>query len=732
MGTNNQSTTATTSIPLAIGTNLHYIADWSTQYPFVDYWKSSRNWITHGEGVWDTREFDLLDLDRYGWVKSLPTSTDEANYNSVSTFIPNPNDGTRFVVFYEGEGTIEYRLGAQQDVAASQPGKDVFTATPNQLLNLKITATDPQGTGDYLRNIRVIPEEYANSNRPPLFNPDFIDKIEDYQVLRFMEWMDTNNSPEGTWRERPRFQDVNYTDGVPVNLMVELANQTGIDPWFTIPHEANDRYVTKFAQTVKKHLDPELDVYLEFSNEVWNSNFTQASWAIEQGNLAYPDLNASGFTKGRDWYSQRTTEITQIWDQVFGSSKERVIGVMAAQAGNPWVARRALQYNWASEELTHEDYGIDAIAIAPYFGSYLGNPENAAEVESWTKQSDGGLDLLFQELTQGGVLTNGPDGGALQQAYDHIAAHADLAQQHDLDLIAYEGGQHLAGNRGVENNQAIEKLFIAANRDSQMGDIYREYLTTWSELGGGIFANFKDVDTPSKWGSWGILESTNQESSPKYDAIREFLDDGESLGVTEELQSEKGFDLVPHADFQVAEIGNDTVESPPDFTLKLVDLQDMAGEVQVKVTVTSDANLSSTAGFYAVEDEQGTVNGIAPGESGYTQAALSQRIDLDLVATSGQVSNYDVSLTGGQLLAPYLMVNSDQILADVGEQAPESTETVSEDSTTYFAFAAANPDGINHVQSLGSNHFAFEDTFGGGDLDFNDFVIEVGNLLVKS
>ncbi|NJQ97723.1 MAG: hypothetical protein HC784_08940 [Hydrococcus sp. CSU_1_8] len=154
---------------------------------------------------------------------------------------------------------------------------------------------------------------------------------------------------------------------------------------------------------------------------------------------------------------------------------------------------------------------------------YLGSPDHQAQIAIWTTQVDGGLDLLFKEISQGGVLDNSPKNGALQEAYEQIKAHASLAQKENLQLLAYEGGQHLAGVGSVENNDRITQLFIQANRDSRMGEIYRDYLQTWFELGGSLFLYYNDISQPSRWGSWGLLESVSQKSSPKYDAALEAL-----------------------------------------------------------------------------------------------------------------------------------------------------------------------------------------------------------------
>jgi hypothetical protein len=348
------------------------------------------------------------------------------------------------------------------------------------------------------------------------FNPEFIEKTDRFDTLRYLDWMKTNDSKDKSWSDRPTVGPSYDKDGVPVEVMVDLANQTDTNPWFTIPHQATDDYVTKFAQYVKNNLEPGLKVYVEYSNEVWNGRFAQSQWVQQQGQKEWGG-KASPADLRNDWYSKRTTEITQIWDRVFGADKERVIGVMAAHAANVGVAQRELSYEWADKPLSNEEYGIDAIAISPYFGYYLGLPENASQVQNWTE------DQLFDELTQGGVLQGGPEGGALQQTYGWISDHVRLANQEGLPLISYEGGQHLVGVGPQENNKALTDLFIEANRDPRIGQIYQQFIQKWSDLGGGLFVHLNDIGEPSKYGSWGALENTEQDNSPKYDALTSFI-----------------------------------------------------------------------------------------------------------------------------------------------------------------------------------------------------------------
>ena len=510
-----------------LGTNVGGLSYWSNLRGLLDVFKSSGSWLTQEGGTWSTGEEHLLDLDENGWVRSLPTPQDGVEYDvaSVLTGQFDPAHGDRYVVLYDGEGTLEYRFAATKDEAASSPGRDVLDVTrTDKSLLVKITSTDPNDTGDYIRNIRIVPEAYETTYETEIFNPTWIEKTDPFESVRFMDLMSTNGSSLSEWSDRPQLDDYTFDHtGAPVELLVDFANRVDADPWFTLPHEATDEFVTNFAQYVKDNLDPDLDIYVEYSNEVWNSQFSQAQWVTQQANLEWPDSTDSNFTQRMDWYSKRTTEVMQIWDDVFDTDKERVIGVMGAQAGNSWTGDRTLDYHWTDNPLSHEEYGIDAITIAPYFGGYIGNRQHEAQIESWLDDADGGLNKLFDELTHGGVLRDAPEGGALQQAFSRMDNYVEIADEHGLDLIAYEGGQHLAGTGGVQNNSGISDLFIAANRDPRMGQLYQEYFEGWYERDGGLFVHFNDVGTPSKWGSWGALEDINQTSSPKYDALMDLL-----------------------------------------------------------------------------------------------------------------------------------------------------------------------------------------------------------------
>jgi hypothetical protein len=308
-----------------VGMNLNGIADWSTELPFLDAFKSSRPWIAqcvktdpNCNEQWDTKEYNLLNLDKDGWIKSLPAPGDAPKYTRISTLlfreIPGYYPSGKYIVLYEGEGTISYGFDAKKDEAASTPGRDVINVDSKKGggILITITSTDPRKTGNYIRNIRVIKAENLGLyTKGETFNPSFLNKIKNFSVLRFMDWMQTNDSKQKEWTSRPVPTTFSYAaKGVPVEVMLTLANKLNANPWFNMPHTATDEYMTKFAQLVKNKLNSKLKVYVEFSNEVWNWQFPQTNYALQQGQARWGRDKKDAYMQ---WYGMRTAQMCDIW-----------------------------------------------------------------------------------------------------------------------------------------------------------------------------------------------------------------------------------------------------------------------------------------------------------------------------------------------------------------------------------------------------------------------------------
>lgn len=508
----------------SLGIGLNKISDWSTQLPFVDAFKSARAWLPQNTSTWDTKE--PLNLDANGWVRSLPiaTATETYRYAGTLLLLTAERRSGRYIVEYDGKGTLDYGLDAKKLKTESQPGRDLIQidGTRSNGTHLIVRSTDPDNTGDYVRNIRVYHEDDLPLRELGLqFNPAFLQKVKAFGTLRFMDWMRTNFSPIRTWAERPQLHDASWAKkGIPVELMVELANETGCSPWFNMPHQATDEYIRNFATYVRDHLDPRLHAYVEFSNEVWNWQFSQAQYALQQAENLWGKSVSGGYMQ---WYGVRTAQMSEIWKSVFGTQRDRVVAVLATQTGWQGLEDYALNTPaWVAAGNQPAWKSVDAYAVTGYFSGRLGHAESADTVRSWLTEPDGGFSKAFQQLRSGGLLP-GKNQDSVADTLRSFQYQAKVAQKYGLQLVAYEGGQHIVGISGIENDTQLTNFFIALNRRPEMQALYQQLLDGWYQAGGTLFNHFVDVSSSDKWGSWGALESLNQTTSPKYAALMDFI-----------------------------------------------------------------------------------------------------------------------------------------------------------------------------------------------------------------
>lgn len=472
-----------------LGMNLAGPSDWNTELPFVDVFRLSRPWVSQREGQpWG--KGPALELDEHGWIKRLQPGCHADTL--MCTIDGGHYPSGRYIVLYDGTGEIGVS-GAGQ-IVSQEPGRilaDVDASKGTLFLQLRKTAPS-----DYVRNIRVIMHGFEESFQKEPFHPVFLQRWQGVACLRFMDWMNTNNSTTRHWSERSTPHLATFSDkGVPLEWMIDLCNRQRADAWFCMPHLADDEFVRNFAQMVKDRLDPKLKVYVEYSNEVWNGMFEQSRWAGREGmRLGFADKPWEATWR---YTAYRSVQIFKIWEEVFGG-RERLVRVLATQGANPYVSERICEFQDAYRH-------ADALAVAPYISFNVpaeGEGINAKTVEGWS------LERLLDHV----------EGQSLPEAISWIRGQKKVAEQFGLRLIAYEGGQHLVGVGGGENYEKMTALFHQANRHPRMGRIYDRYYQAWEESGGDLFCCFSSVANWSKWGSWGILEYFDEDprTSPKF------------------------------------------------------------------------------------------------------------------------------------------------------------------------------------------------------------------------
>jgi hypothetical protein len=545
VGAARAATSANANSPLGI--NLTNVSISDPEIPLINIFHAGGGWMTHSGSSWDTGEEQYLNLDANGYPITLTAvhETGAQKFTSVGTLLarnlPNTANGAypagRYIVLYDGQGTMTYQFDAVKNATLSTPGRDVLDVTPTSGggIHLIITSTDPNHTGNYIRNIRVVQaSNEAAVNAGQVFNPAFLSLLQKFRVLRFMDWLQTNNSTLSSWANRPLLTSAFWgsSSGVPVEAAVQLANALSADAWLNVPHMADDNYITQMANLVHGQLGSTQRVYLEYSNETWNGVFSQASWVQAQGKAEWPTANVLPFQLNRDWYGQRVAQMCDIWKSAWGADAGRVTCVLGAQAASAYTAVESLNCPLWKAGAPCAGHGIGAVAIAPYFG---GNVPS-----SWTSQSDGGLNSLFASLTSQNDPSI-PSGGWLNESSGWEAAYGPALAPFKLPMVAYEGGQAFQSfPNGVNpdgSNTPLTNLYIAANRDARMGPAYTSYLQQWKSNGGQLFMIFADIGQPSQYGEWGLLESLMQVvnpttmqlttaaggTSPKWQAVQNFM-----------------------------------------------------------------------------------------------------------------------------------------------------------------------------------------------------------------
>jgi hypothetical protein len=536
-----------------IGTNLEDVSPFTNNYPFIDAFKTAREWTTYSGSP-------QLNLDANGWIRSFNPD------QGVFTQVFNSTDGRYptgdYILLYDGKGNL-----------SSDPQDDGnFVGTPTVTGNttrqiVRVTRTSDKGIAfgysqtdpnNYIRNVRLIMPggtctknvfRYATSNsdcpaatsgsyisfeqayKTRTFHPIYLSKLRNYSNIRFMTWQKTNGSTQTVWSGRPKVTDATWATqkGVPLEIMIDLANLLNVEPWFNMPHAADNTYVAEFAKLTKARVEAGRNVYLEYSNEVWldrdiapsepNPADAQYIYSVAQGKrlglvsasecqgLAALRCDA---LNGNRFQVRRSLEVFDIWQQNYGTNNlVRVMNSTTLEvpfipgSTSPSPTRELLRYQNAYTK-------IDALAIAPYFGDLIFGPSIADEIRplnvtQYFARLDG---VLFEDKRQD-----------IREQKATIASFSNR-----IPLIAYEGGQILVQEAVFD--PTIERLYDAVNRDPRMKQSYLKYLNMWKAEGGQLYNHFYHSGNWGEDGRWGTLEYLTQPRSqaPKYDALQTFIE----------------------------------------------------------------------------------------------------------------------------------------------------------------------------------------------------------------
>jgi hypothetical protein len=471
-----------------LGVNLSEVTYYTREWVFADAMKQSRNWLptrSGGSNPWDSGE--TLTLTSDGWPI---LNTGQAAHTIMMIDTKGAYPAGRYVCTYDGDGKVE--LGYDAKVVSRNGNRIEADVNPSgRGIYLRIDKSNPSNP---VRNVKVWLPGLENAQSP--FHPLYLNRLKPFSILRFMDWQRTNGSNVVAWSDRAKgnYYTQGTGRGVALKYMIELCNELGADPWFCMPHKASDEYVRNFAQQVKAQLRPDLKVYVEWSNEVWNSQFSQHQWVKDQ-----TDGRSLSSAFRQDWADQADRDF-DIWRDVFGSNSDRVVRLAVGQKDNPWVTRKLV------EALNGQ---FDAISCSTYFAFSRSQRD---QLSSSTTPNDI-LDMAMYEMTRS-VREDYSDHGDLARTWSNNLGRT-------IPLLAYEGGPHYTAAGGDPD---WADALIDVQTHPRMYDVYQANMREWENAGGTHFNAFNFIDKPDKWGAWGLLEFLDQDISkaPKYRAMIEY------------------------------------------------------------------------------------------------------------------------------------------------------------------------------------------------------------------
>ncbi len=525
----------------AIGTNISSVADWSPEILFVDVFKTARPWISFDEGgEWNSGVEVALRPD--GYPLQIP-------YNDGT----NPPQYVRTLLLWSGDGTYpsgDYRLivSGTGTVQLSGSAEGQFSCPTDQTISVdntgggiifEILSSDPD---DPVHDIKLIEPGSHDSYQTEPFFPEMLDFLSDFETIRFMDLMETNFSPVRLWTDRTPISYYSYAvkSGVPYEYLIALANKTQKNPWICIPEQADDDFVRQMAELLKTSLDPDLDIYVEYTNEAWNSIFSANAHVIQMGAM----LGYSGqpWAQGWKYYAKRSADIHHIFEGVFGDD-DRIINVVSAQAANAWLCNYILDSYKDSLYNPHQ-IQADVLAIAPYFGGGL-----ADRLGDLGLAKDISVDAILDSLEY----------LALHESFDRMDEAKDVADQHGVELIAYEGGQHLVSYSYRHLPEYINKL-AEVNRHTRMQDLYCQYFDHWyNTVRGGLFCHFSSHGRYTQYGYWGVKEHMWDSLAPKYLALKNCVFEP-VVSIVDPVFAEQQFRVYPNPALHTLTIATDRPE----------------------------------------------------------------------------------------------------------------------------------------------------------------------------
>lgn len=375
---------------------------------------------------------------------------------------------------------------------------------------------------------RVFREGYRTSEWQPgdePFNPEFLELFVPFQAIRYHQTHEVSFSTEREWEDRAQpTVDLPITESdlaswstegvvVPYEWEVRLCNATSTDLWLALPHMASYDYLVSLAGLIRDSLNPELDVYVEYTNEIWNNFYAdggawdptprvadgQYTYALERGLAEFGSLfpaDAWEWVPISYWYVHASVQAWHAFESVLGDRRvHRVISWLIPEAAENWNSMEYVLDALERDEVNR--VGDTVVSLRPEVfavTSYFNGPWVDDEPSPNADWDDYRASIR-----------------ALEENITFTRSILDGRGYADASLTSYEGGQHIT-------NPDWDP--VGTNRSPEMYDIYREWLAVTDEH--LALTMHYSLVTPYGFGeAFGLKESIDQpvEEAHKWRAV---------------------------------------------------------------------------------------------------------------------------------------------------------------------------------------------------------------------
>ena len=400
------------------------------------------------------------------------------------------------------------------DVTFGNPSGGLLSVI--QFTSTKRTAGSAAGSG--VTNVQLIRPGYQPGTTQVLTS-QWLNAITNYKwsALRFMDSLGTNNyASPGSGEAYPyllqwstdRLQPdkgplygsnhVGVHGTIPWEYVVLVAQLTHKDLWINIPVNASSDYVNNVAGLLKngnaftgnQGVPADVNIYVEYSNEMWHYGFPQGPWNLQAAkdevaaggtNLNYDGKTDDDTIRFRR-IAKRTIEIGNQFKSVFSDNGTRIRPVI-------------------------NNANVDAdVDMLQYVNDNYGTPNKVLYGISQTGY------YTSADSSSVSAILSGEKAASDQNATGYLKSRT-IATYFGLHSLVYEGGQDEEGDTNIANK-------FAAARDSGMADVVtHDLLGNWYPSGGELYMEFSEVTHYSTYGMWGATEDLSNLTTGKWNGL---------------------------------------------------------------------------------------------------------------------------------------------------------------------------------------------------------------------